>query len=70
MIREVRVSTEWYPGQLRAGPWEDLGSSAGGAPEQVASASRALGLPSTRREGVRSLQPVPRPCLGTMGEGE
>ena len=70
MILGVRVSTEWYPRQLRAGPWKDLGSSAGGAPEQVAPAARALGLPFTRGEGVRSLQPVPRPCLGTMGEGE
>lgn len=70
MIWEVRVSSEWYLGQLRAGPWEDLGSSAGGAAEQVAPSTRALGLPSTRGEGVRSLQPVPRPCLGTTGEGE
>lgn len=44
-IWEVRVSTEWYPGKLRAGAWEDLGSSAGGAPEQVAPSTRALGRP-------------------------
>ena len=70
-IWEVRVSAEWYPGQLRAGAWEDLGSCAGGAPEQVACPQELwAGPPSTRREGVRSPWPVPQPCPGTMGEGK
>ena len=45
-IWEVRVSAEWYPGQLRAGAWEDLGACAGGAPEHVALSPRALGWPT------------------------